>query len=263
MRAALSSSLVGVVFLLSHCVDISPSSAQTALEKLEKTVRKQVGLSDAPPPPAPNDQPGHTETVEDPGKPGQLENPETRGADSLSSRGYLGAVVDDRKDRGRGVRVQRLIPGGPAEKAGLKAGDLITGLGGIRVRQMSDFASIAEQTNPGESLTFEIIRGESREKLDVVFGPRAAGRKAGQPTPAQMPEKAPPHGTPRAPSLAVGTAAAPAVPAAEPPPPTNPSAAPKDDRSRVEVLERRMEQLERRLEALERALRKEPVPPAK
>jgi C-terminal processing protease CtpA/Prc len=80
-----------------------------------------------------------------------------------TERGYLGAVVDDRDDRGRGVRIVRTIPGGPAEKAGLSKGDLITGVGGLRVRQIAEFAGALEQVVPGNSLTFEVLRGVQRQ----------------------------------------------------------------------------------------------------
>jgi membrane-associated protease RseP (regulator of RpoE activity) len=156
-------------------------------------------------------------------------------------RAYLGAVVDDFRDRGRGVRIERVMPGGPAEKAGLRKGDLVTGLGGIRVRQMADFAAILEQVAPGSSLTFEVLRAENRLKIDVVFGSRSGMEKM-EPPPLTLPV---PEGTPP-------------PPAARPPrslsaPPTA-VIAPIDDRSRIELLERRIEQLERRIEQLERAV---------
>jgi membrane-associated protease RseP (regulator of RpoE activity) len=166
-------------------------------------------------------------------------------------RGYLGAIVDDREDRGRGVRIEKIIPGGPAEKAGLRNGDLITGLGGIRVRQMSDFAAIVEEVAPGTTLTFELLRGEKREKIDVAFGARSTAKEKPE-TPLGL----------RAPldMRAPGSS----VPPPKPQPPKALSASPKaaatptDDRSRIEMLERRLEQLERRIEALERALSRQP-----
>ncbi len=156
-------------------------------------------------------------------------------------RAYLGAVVDDFRDRGRGVRIERVIPGGPAEKAGLRKGDLITGLGGIRVRQINDFAAIVEQAAPGTALTFEVLRAENRLKIDVVFGSRSGKEKMEAPAlvlPA--PEGTPPPPEPRPPRT--------------PNPPPTASVPPIDDHARIELLERRVEQLERRIEQLERAV---------
>jgi len=156
---------------------------------------------------------------------------------------YLGAVVDDREDRGRGVRIERIIPGGPAEMAGLRKGDLITGLGGIRVRQIPDFAAIVEQVAPGSRLTFEVLRGEKREKIDVIFGSRS-GKP--QPEPAndlRAPLDLRPEG-------GLITPAKPQIP--KPPAPAKPTPSTGDDHARIEMLQRRIEQLERRVEALER-----------
>ena len=172
------------------------------------------------------------------------ESPLTEGGE----RGYLGAVVDDREDRGRGVRIERLIPGGPAEKAGLRKGDLVTGVAGIRVRQIADFAGILEPVVPGSRLTFEVLRGEKREKIDVVFGTRAGKTK---PEPAVPDLRAPlnlqaPQST--------APASKPQPPASQPP---MAEPAPSDDRARLEMLERRLEKLERRIEQLERMISKQ------
>jgi hypothetical protein len=166
-----------------------------------------------------------------------------------TERGYLGAVVDDREDRGRGVRIVRIIPGGPAEKAGLGKGDLITGVGGVRVRQIAEFAGALEQVVPGNTLTFEVLRGVERQKIDVVFGVRP-GPKFPEPTPGdprapldlRPPEKMAAPPTPQ-PSKAVPALKAPQ--------------APTDDRARMQLLERRLEHLERRIEQLERAVSKQ------
>jgi membrane-associated protease RseP (regulator of RpoE activity) len=165
-----------------------------------------------------------------------------------AERGYLGAMVDDRDDRGRGVRIEGIISGGPAEKAGLSKGDLITGVGGIRVRQIADFAGVLEHVRPGNTLTFELLRGDRREKIDVVFGVR----------PIQSRPETATEG-PRAP-LDLRAPGSVAIP---PPQPFKAMPAPKtpqlsgDDRARLEALERRLEQLERRIEQLERTISKQ------
>ena len=150
-------------------------------------------------------------------------------------RGYLGATADDREDRGRGVRIVRIIPGSPAQQAGLQPGDLVTGLGGVRVRQISDMAAILQDVAPGNLLTFEILRGKEAKRIDVTFGRRGAPDKR-----ATVPEHPP--------------AARPAeeVAPVAPPPPVK-AGPPLDDHARLEILERRIQQLENRIRELERA----------
>lgn len=157
---------------------------------------------------------------------------------------YLGAVIDDREDRGRGVRIERIIVGGPADKAGLRKGDLITGLGGLRIRQMADFAGILEQLAPGSKLTFEVLRGVSREKIDVVFGSRLGKPVAEAAADLRSPmDLRPPGGliTPAKPQAGKAAAVLGRTP---------PSAG--ESQAQVDALRRRIEQLERRVAELER-----------
>ena len=173
----------------------------------------------------------------------------TAPAPEAAERGYLGAVVDDREDRGRGVRIERVIPGGPAEKAGLRKGDLITDLGGIRIRQIADFAGILEQRAPGSRLTFEVLRADKRERMDVVFGSRSGKLPAGTMEDLRAPLDLRPSGglitptTPQPPKPQPPKDLAPASKAAQPA---------GDGRAQIEALQRRVEQLERRVEQLER-----------
>ncbi len=58
------------------------------------------------------------------------------GRPSRPSHPWLGLYTE--QNRGR-VFIVRVAGGGPAEKAGLKAGDIIMGVGGKRVKDMADF----------------------------------------------------------------------------------------------------------------------------
>ncbi len=58
------------------------------------------------------------------------------GRSSRPSHPWLGVYT--RESQGR-VFVTRTAPGGPAEKAGLRTGDIIMGVGGKRVKDMADF----------------------------------------------------------------------------------------------------------------------------
>jgi hypothetical protein len=195
-----------VVSTWTSAVDLA--SAQPALKRLEELIRKERAAG--PEHPA-GTAPG-TDTPE---------------------QGYLGIVADDRDDRGRGVRVLEVLPDGPADRAGLRAQDLITGVGGVPVRQMSDMAPALEQVPVGGSLTFEILRGQRRLEIDVTFAvrpPPEERRFKLLPPPPEEPLPPPP-------------------PEAPPPPLAVP---PGLDETRIEMLERRIRELERRLQQLER-----------
>src|SRR5262245_57015996 len=50
--------------------------------------------------------------------------------------GYLGAVLNESAEPGRGVKVDSVRPGGPAEKSGLKADDVITAVGSTTIKSL-------------------------------------------------------------------------------------------------------------------------------
>lgn len=190
------------------------AQAPSALEALEQKVR-QDSQSGAPTPP----------------NPATTSPAASSPTDGTSGRGYAGLVADDQADRGRGVRILQIVPGGPAEKAGLQPQDLITALGGVRVRQLSDMAMILEQAMPGQTLEFEVLRGEESKHVTLTFGRPPARGTAAKPAPEPPRPPLPGNTTPAASGA-------------------NQDAA----QARIEQLERRLGQLEQRIQALERVL---------
>jgi hypothetical protein len=74
-----------------------------------------------------------------------------------ASRGGLGIVVDF---DARGVRVRKLVPGLPAEAAGLQPGDRILALDGQSTRWMIRFEFFSRALGlVGESITLTVVRG--------------------------------------------------------------------------------------------------------
>lgn len=180
-------------------------------------------------------------------------------------KGYLGIITDDRKDRGRGVRILEVRPASPADIGGLKPQDLITAAGEMRVRQMDDLADVLEEMAPGDVLEFSVLRNERPRKIAVTFG------RLPPPTPGQAERVVTPPpeaggSTPFKDDLELTPPAI--VPKLAQPPGAKPSMIqPGDsplkppamsDRELIESLQRRVEQLERRVKELERQLRQRP-----
>jgi predicted metalloprotease with PDZ domain len=91
--------------------------------------------------------------------------------------GYLGIKVDDRGP-GDGIRIIDVTPAGPAEKAGLKTGDLITAIGSMNVRSIDDFASRLAPFPVGAKVSFQLVRDGETVSADVVLGRRQAATPA-------------------------------------------------------------------------------------
>jgi S1-C subfamily serine protease len=61
-------------------------------------------------------------------------------------------------EAGGRVLVRRVSPGGPAEKVGLKAGDVIVGVGGKRVDGLADFLrKVWAQGDPGAAIPLDVL----------------------------------------------------------------------------------------------------------
>jgi len=67
-----------------------------------------------------------------------------------------------------GVFVQSVAPGGPSDKAGLKAGDIIVALNGKAIRNGGELVDRVTSTPVGTSLTVTVLRDRKREEFHVV-----------------------------------------------------------------------------------------------
>lgn len=97
-------------------------------------------------------------------------------------RGYLGVQIDNLRDTYRealglgsdvqGAYVVEVTPGGPAERGGVRVGDVIVQLNGERVRNNTDLTRRVGQARPGETLRLTIIREGRETQLNVRSGTR-------------------------------------------------------------------------------------------
>ncbi|MEN6542310.1 DegQ family serine endoprotease [Parvibaculum sp.] len=69
-----------------------------------------------------------------------------------------------------GALIAGLTAGGPGEKAGLEAGDLVTGFDGHPVREMRDLPRLVAETEIGKQAEIEILRGGKVKTLTVKVG---------------------------------------------------------------------------------------------
>lgn len=69
-----------------------------------------------------------------------------------------------------GAVVVQVFPNGPAQKAGLKVGDVIVGINNQPINRVRQLQILVMETTPGTTLTFHIIRAGKPMDLNVTIG---------------------------------------------------------------------------------------------
>jgi len=69
-----------------------------------------------------------------------------------------------------GVHVQEVVPGGPAERAGLKDGDLITGVDGVSTIEGAGLMGVLREKGPGELIVLDVLRAGEDLVLKLELG---------------------------------------------------------------------------------------------
>ncbi len=86
-----------------------------------------------------------------------------------SHRAYLGVGIGD--TNGAGVLVQRVTAGGPAAKAGLVSGDVITSVNGHETATVDDLTSVVSELKPGTTVKLGIVTQHGSHKtLHLTLG---------------------------------------------------------------------------------------------
>ena len=73
---------------------------------------------------------------------------------------------------GPGVKVTGVTPGSPAEKAGVKEGDVLLKVDGKDVANLQGFSGILRGLTPGQTVKVVLSRGGQEQTLDVTVAER-------------------------------------------------------------------------------------------
>lgn len=68
------------------------------------------------------------------------------------------------------VEVEHVLPDGPADKAGIKQGDLVLEAQGRKIRSAYQAVDIITNRMPGDRMNFVVQQGEQKKSVDVTLG---------------------------------------------------------------------------------------------
>jgi serine protease Do len=104
--------------------------------------------------------------------------PQLRGKGKVT-RGYLGVLIQKVTpeiaeslgiDKGRGALVANVSKDGPAEKAGVKVGDVITEFDGKEIRDSGDLPIVVARTPVDRRVRMKVLRDKKELQLTVTVG---------------------------------------------------------------------------------------------
>ncbi|MDR3513225.1 MAG: Do family serine endopeptidase [Caulobacteraceae bacterium] len=97
------------------------------------------------------------------------------------TRGYLGATIQDVTPEiadsmgmsgKKGALVADLVPGGPAQKAGVMPGDVVVELNGHSVGSATELTRLVASQHPGDTLRLSLLRDGKPKSIEVTSGVR-------------------------------------------------------------------------------------------
>jgi len=102
----------------------------------------------------------------------------------LEHRKYIGVYLDELNrelseyfgvKEGRGILVARITKDSPAEKAGLKVGDVIIKADGIRTERARDLNGVIQDKEKGEKIKIEFLRDKKARSVEVEIEEEKSG----------------------------------------------------------------------------------------
>src|SRR5690606_34892266 len=85
-------------------------------------------------------------------------------------KGFLGIATEPRKEGG--LKVTRVGRESPAEKAGVKPGDVLLGMDGTPLTSKDQFQKLLAEKAPDDRVALELLRNGKSETLTLRLGER-------------------------------------------------------------------------------------------
>ncbi len=83
--------------------------------------------------------------------------------------GFLGVMMGETDD-GSGTKIVSVQANSPAERAGIKADDVVTAVNGTPTPNMNALRELIQRFSPGETVTLTVVRGSQTLSLHAALG---------------------------------------------------------------------------------------------
>jgi len=83
----------------------------------------------------------------------------------------IGVILKQQKEGQKGLVIEKVLPGSPAEKAGLLPGDQLISVEGKEVTKVRDIHKALEQKGWGNTIVFTILREGMKKEITVTLPP--------------------------------------------------------------------------------------------
>lgn len=104
------------------------------------------------------------------GAPSSPAAPQAAGGAAPRRAGF--GIVPDFQFAGPGVKASSLVPGSPAEQAGMKAGDVLLEMAGKPLTSLSVYSDVLRGLSPGQSVEVTFEREGTRHRATATLGTR-------------------------------------------------------------------------------------------
>jgi len=92
----------------------------------------------------------------------------TTGSDTAGKRRVSVGTVPDFSYQGQGVLVDAIVPGSPAEKAGIEAGDVLVSLAGSSIANLQGYSDVLKSMSPGDTVPATVQRDGKTITVNVT-----------------------------------------------------------------------------------------------